>query len=143
MELAFNDLEEAYDSLVYNDENEIFVDEKYIHIYIKHRHWCYLLRSLKNGRTYIGYTTNFIKRLRQHNGEIVGGAKKTRRSRPWEIIYLVTGFSDHRSALRFEFRWQKSKCYSKAKRIQAMKDLTKGLDKGIPWPQLTIYKIGE
>lgn len=38
----------------------------------------YLLNSLnpaKKGRTYVGFTVNPERRLRQHNGEITAGAK--------------------------------------------------------------------
>ena len=37
----------------------------------------YLLVNTVNNCTYIGYTNNSTKRLRQHNGELVGGAKYT------------------------------------------------------------------
>lgn len=68
---------------------------------------CYLLKSLKPGftnRTYFGYTKNPTKRLRQHNGEIVGGAKATTKFRPWQIVCLVTGFPNKRTALQFEWK---------------------------------------
>lgn len=35
--------------------------------------------------TYIGCTIDVARRLRQHNGEIKGGAASTRAARPWEI----------------------------------------------------------
>lgn len=37
---------------------------------------------------YCGITTNLEKRLKQHNGEIKGGAKYTRSRRPCKYIYV-------------------------------------------------------
>ena len=37
----------------------------------------YLLKNTDNNYTYLGITNNFKRRLRQHNGEIKGGAKYT------------------------------------------------------------------
>lgn len=56
-------------------------------------------------RTYVGATVNPDRRLRQHNGEICGGARATK-GRCWRRAYLVGGFSDERAALRFEWRWK-------------------------------------
>lgn len=75
--------------------------------------YCYILASCatrKNGKpcnaTYNGKTNDPTRRLRQHNGEIVGGAKATHNSqrRPWRIICLIQGFLDERDALRCEWR---------------------------------------
>ena len=43
---------------------------------------CYLLRSCDPAHprsSYIGFTVNPLRRVRQHNGEIQGGARRTRR----------------------------------------------------------------
>jgi len=67
-------------------------------------HFVYLLASTTSRRTYVGYTVNLARRLRQHNGEIKGGAKYTHRGRPWRMICYVAGFPDNVTALQYEWR---------------------------------------
>jgi len=82
-------------------------------------YFCYLLRSLKTKRstaTYIGFTTKPERRIRQHNGEIKSGAKRTIKSRPWEFCCIISGFPNKRVALKFEYMWtypQKSRMTKK------------------------------
>ena len=40
------------------------------------------------------FTVDPRRRLRQHNGEIKGGASATRLGRPWEMLVYVYGFAD-------------------------------------------------
>ena len=71
-------------------------------------YFCYILRSLSDKHrddTYIGFTDNPIKRLRQHNGIIKGGAKKTSKKRPWVLILVVSNFPNKILALKFEWAW--------------------------------------
>ena len=71
---------------------------------------CYLLQSSSGGRhrTYVGMTNNFPRRLRQHNGEIKGGARATRANRPWSAVCHVYPFPDKRAAMQFEWKMKRA-----------------------------------
>lgn len=80
---------------------------------LPHGEFCYLLFSdtgegQSNTLTYIGFTVNPSRRLRQHNHELKGGARSTCRSRyRWNMCFLVGGFPSRSAALSFEKSWQK------------------------------------
>lgn len=76
--------------------------------------YCYILRHTNptTNKTYIGYTTNPARRIRQHNGELVGGAKYTTAQagtvpegkQPWEFMALIKGLPDKVNAQQCEWR---------------------------------------
>jgi len=45
----------------------------------------YILKSLKNGRFYVGQTQDINDRIKRHNS---GNVKSTKYYIPWEIVYL-------------------------------------------------------
>jgi putative endonuclease len=47
-------------------------------------HFVYILRSLKTGNFYIGYTQNLNKRLKYHN---LGLNRSTKNKGPWILVY--------------------------------------------------------
>jgi structure-specific endonuclease subunit SLX1 len=76
----------------------------------RERYFCYMLTSAVCGATYIGASTDPWRRLRQHNGELCGGARATRQNRPWRLHTVVGGFVEWRDALRFEWAWKHRPC---------------------------------
>jgi structure-specific endonuclease subunit SLX1 len=64
-----------------------------------------MLVSTDRKKTYVGATVDPNRRLRQHNGEIKGGARATA-GRSWTRKYLVGCFDTEREALRFEWYWK-------------------------------------
>ena len=60
--------------------------------------YVYVLRSLKNGRFYIGYTNDLERRLNEHNN---GESRYTRLTRPFELVYTEE-FADRIFATRRE-----------------------------------------
>ena len=63
---------------------------------------CYIII---NGKcSYVGVTNNAVKRLRAHNGEIIGGAKYTRSKGPgWEHVCIIHGFPTKIESMQFEW----------------------------------------
>lgn len=86
-------------------------------------HSCYLLQSTTCPRTYFGYTTNIQRRLRQHNGEIKGGAKKTQQGRPWTLVAHITGFPNQHEALSFEWYIHHKRGWSQTSRLKEINKL--------------------
>ena len=74
----------------------------------KDKYYCYILfqtqNKMESDLTYNGSTNNLIRRLRQHNGEISGGAKATAGKGPWEYMAILEGFESYSEALCCEWR---------------------------------------
>jgi predicted GIY-YIG superfamily endonuclease len=82
-------------------------------------------------QTYIGATLNPERRLRQHNGILVGGAKATgRRPGDWYRVCRITQFASFRAALSFEWHW---KHFSKKLKGDPLTRRQMGLDLCLEW----------
>lgn len=91
--------------------------------------YCYFLKSLVSNKTYNGSTNNLMRRLRQHNGEIKGGAKRTHQSRPWKYYAILAGLPNHKNCLSCEWklRYPNNK-RNKPKKYQGIEGRIKGLN---------------
>ena len=106
--------------------------------------FCYLLHS-KNTKTYIGATVDPDRRLRQHNGELSGGARRTS-GLQWKRALYVGGFPDWTAALQFEWAWKyhgrsgrdRTGLCGKIRALLALLDTPKSTRTAVPfalWPQ--------
>lgn len=90
--------------------------------------WTYVLYSESTGLTYTGTTTNLHRRMRQHNGELIGGARATFRGRPWKVLH-VEGPMAKVAAHQREYA---------IKQLPREKKLAlrppAGAEPGLPWP---------
>lgn len=67
--------------------------------------YCYILKNDTNFKTYNGSTNDMKRRLRQHNGELTGGAEFTKKyGSNWQIYFLMSGFPDHINCLQAEWK---------------------------------------
>lgn len=74
----------------------------------------YVYWIISDKRSYIGATVNLERRIRQHNGELSGGAKKTQKGGPWKYYCTINGFRNWKEALQFEwaFKYYSRHCKS-------------------------------
>jgi len=74
---------------------------------------CYALEHTHTSKSYTGQTNNFKRRIRQHNGELAGGARYTSKGKgipgKWRPLFKVCGFQQIRSVLQFEIAMKKRK----------------------------------
>jgi predicted GIY-YIG superfamily endonuclease len=79
---------------------------------------CYVLANADNSVSYCGITTDLERRLREHNGEIAGGARATRARRPWKLAAAVFGLADRSAAQSLEAQLKKNR---KVRGVEARK----------------------
>lgn len=86
----------------------------------------YLLKC--DNFSYVGMTNNIFKRLRQHNGEIKGGARYTSKRNQWYPVLIIDGFQDMKSAMQCEWRLKRGK-KGVLGRIKYLNDFLKNNDR--------------
>lgn len=65
--------------------------------------WHLYVLLCDNSRLYTGITTDVARRVRQHRGELRGGAKFTHAAQVVELVYAVQ-IGSHTTAARAEYR---------------------------------------
>ena len=105
--------------------------------------YCYILRNKLEQfkhNTYNGSMNNPVRRLRQHNEEIKGGAKATHgKGGAWEICAMLSGFPDHINALSCEWRMKcpSGKPGKREKKYQGVKGRISSLNEILPLERWT------
>jgi structure-specific endonuclease subunit SLX1 len=109
-------------------------------------YYCYILRSINpsfTNNTYVGFTTDPKRRIRQHNGELTGGAKATFSKRPHEIYCIISGFKTQHDALSYEWHFKHPSGRKRNPKFNGIKGRILGLNhvlKNKPYDDtLTIY----
>lgn len=82
--------------------------------------WVYLV-CCADHTLYCGVTVNLERRLRQHNGELVGGARYTRVRRPVELVWKKSA-SSRSEAQQLEAQMRRLSRQEKQRLIAEEKD---------------------
>lgn len=103
--------------------------------------YCYILKAKQSTKSYNGYTNNLERRIRQHCGELVGGAKfTTKHAAGWEYIAQITSNDQERFnqkaalSLEWHIRYPKNK-RPRAKEFNGPEGRIKGLNPVFQWAQ--------
>ena len=73
------------------------------------KNWLIYILECRDGSLYCGITNNIEKRLKQHKGEIIGGAKYTRSHWPCKLVYKEKSASRSEALKREEIIKKMSK----------------------------------
>jgi putative endonuclease len=81
-------------------------------------YFVYILEC-SDGSFYTGITTDIKRRLRQHNGEIVGGAKYTLARKPVRLLATSIPLKNRSIASKLEYQVKQQKKNSKVDFLKA------------------------
>jgi structure-specific endonuclease subunit SLX1 len=83
------------------------------------KYFVYWIHS--GARSYIGATVSPERRIRQHNRELKGGARRTHQGH-WKLVCTVSGFRTWKEALQFEwaFKFYTRRCRGMQSRAQRL-----------------------
>ena len=96
------------------------------------------------GFHYVGATTQPARRIRQHNGEIVGGGKYTAKHRPWVPRALYGPYANQSEAMKAERALKKGKRGpNRTKGATTDSKWCRGLGPDHPWVQDPTWKPPE
>lgn len=83
--------------------------------------WFVYILQCADGSLYTGVTTSLERRLRQHNGELKGGAKYTRLRRPVALVWQEKQV-DRSAACKREYEIKRYPRVNKLKLFQSTED---------------------
>jgi predicted GIY-YIG superfamily endonuclease len=93
---------------------------------------CYYVYWIAAGpRAYFGATVDPRKRLRQHNGELAGGAARTCGRGPWRFVRVTSGFRTWQEALQYE--WAAKHCTRRCRSGETRRAALDALDRRERW----------
>jgi len=74
----------------------------------------YMVYILRSGKfSYIGMTNDFLRRWKQHNKILKGGARYTSKREGWTPICIIDGFKTKVEAMQCEWKLKRVKGYLK------------------------------
>ena len=74
----------------------------------------YMVYILRSGKfSYIGMTNDFLRRWKQHNKILKGGARYTSKREDWTPICIIDGFKSKVEAMQCEWKLKRVKGYLK------------------------------
>lgn len=108
------------------------------------KYFVYIIKGINsNNRTkyYIGYTNNLYRRIRQHNRELIGGAKATY-GYTWYYVGIIANINNNIEGLQIEWRLKYStKQYNIYKRIISFLNYIDKHQKPSPKGRILNYKL--